>query len=77
MTVRIYSQLSEAAFAPPAIQAMVAAYELTLAELQLIDRDNPITKVVAETILVVYRAGYTTPETICKRALRELGVPLP
>ena len=70
----IYSQLSEASFEPTAIQAMTAAYELTLSELQLIDRKNPITKRVAETVLMVYRAGYTTPEAICKRTLREFGV---
>lgn len=74
MTVQIYSQLSEASFEPAAIQAISVAYELTLAELQLIDRDSPTTNMVAETILVVYRAGYTSPEAMCRRALRELGV---
>ena len=69
-----YSQLSEASFEPGAIQAMTAAYELTLTELQLIDRDHPVTKQVAETVILVYRAGYTDPEPLCKRALRELGI---
>jgi hypothetical protein len=72
--VPIYSQLSEASFEPTAIKAMTAAYELTLAELQLPDRNHPVTKRVAETVILVYRAGYTDPERACKRALREFGI---
>ena len=70
----ILTQLSEAVFTPGAIKAMIAAYELLLEELQLIDRAGPITKVSAEAVILVYRAGYTEPEAICKRALKELGV---
>jgi hypothetical protein len=70
----ILTQLSEAVFPPGAIKAMIAAYELLLEELQLIDRADPVTKVTAEAVILVYRAGYTEPEAICKRALRELGV---
>jgi hypothetical protein len=70
----ILSQLSEAVFTPRCIKAMTAAYELLLEELQLVDRADPVTKVSAEAVILVYRAGYTEPEAICKRALRELGV---
>lgn len=70
----IYSQLSEASFEPSAIQAMTTAYELALIEMQLADRRDPITKLVAEKVILVYRAGYLEPEAICKRALKELGV---
>jgi hypothetical protein len=72
--VAIYSQLSEAAFDPAAIQTMTAAYEITLTELQLIDRNHPVTRQVAEAVILVYRAGYTEPEPLCKRALKELGI---
>jgi hypothetical protein len=72
--VAIYSQLSEASFEPAAIAAMTAGYELTLTELQLLDRSDPVTKLVAEKVILVYRAGYATPEAICKRALKELGI---
>ncbi len=70
----ILTQLSEAVFTPGAIKAMITAYELLLEELQLIDRADPITNVSAEAVILVYRAGYTEPEAICKRALKELGV---
>ena len=70
----ILSQLSEAAFPPAAVKAMIAAYELVVEELQLIDRADPVTQVSAEAVILVYRAGYTEPEAICKRALKELGV---
>jgi hypothetical protein len=53
---------------------MTAAYELTLTELQLLDRSDPVTKLVAEKVILVYRAGYTEPEAICERALKELGI---
>ena len=53
---------------------MIAAYELVLDELQLVDRSDPVTKVTAEAVILVYRAGYTSPEALCKRALKELGV---
>jgi hypothetical protein len=72
--VAILSQLSEAVFPPPALKAMIAAYELLLEELQLINRSHPLINVTAEAVILVYRAGYTSPEAICKRALKELGV---
>jgi hypothetical protein len=72
--VAILSQLSEAVFPPAALKAMTAAYELVLEELQLIDRADPVTNVTAEAVILVYRAGYSEPEAICKRALKELGV---
>ena len=70
----IYSQLSEAEFDPPAIAAMATAYELALIELQLVDRNDPVTKLVAEKIILVFRAGQTEPRAICRRALNEMGV---
>lgn len=72
----ICCQLSEASFEPPAIKAITAAYELALSELQVTDRSTPITDRVAETVLLVYRAGYVTPEAICKRTLKALRVDL-
>ena len=71
----IYGQLIEAEFDPPAIAAMTTAYELALVELQLIDRKDPVTRLVAEKVILVFRAGEAEPRAICRRALKELGVP--
>jgi hypothetical protein len=70
----IYRQLGEAAFEPSAVETMTAAYELALIALQLANRHDPVTDLIAEKIILVFRAGETDPHAICKRALKEIGV---
>jgi hypothetical protein len=45
----------------------------TLRALRLKDRDDPITRLVAEKIIAVGRLGIEDPTEISKLALKELG----
>ena len=75
--VAIYRLLNEAAFGPEDIRRMGAAYEAALQLLQLKDRNDPVTELVAAKIIQIFRLGEIDPPRICARALKELGVPIP
>ena len=53
---------------------MAAAYEGALIELQLIDRNDPLTELIAKAIVNVTATGEPDPENIKERALNALGV---
>jgi hypothetical protein len=69
----IYRLLKFAAFEPEMIASMTAAYEEALRVLQLSDRQDPITELVAEKIIEVAQNGESDPPRLCARALEELG----
>ena len=46
----IYRLIANGTFGPAEIKAMTAAYEAALADLRLVDRDDPITEIVATAI---------------------------
>lgn len=72
----IYRLLKEAAFDADDISAMTAAYEAALSLVQLKDRDDPLTELIANKIIEVYRSGTRDPARICATALKEMGIPL-
>jgi hypothetical protein len=45
--------------------------------LQLADRQDPITELVAKKIIEVAGTGEREPSRICEQALRDLGITLP
>ena len=53
---------------------MVAVYEGALIDLQLIDRIDPFTELIAKSIVNVTATGERDPETIKERARNALGV---
>jgi hypothetical protein len=53
---------------------MVAAYESTLTDLRLVDRDHPLSELIAKAIVNVAATGERDPDNIKKRALNALGV---
>lgn len=53
---------------------MAAAYEGALIDLQLMDRNDPLTKLIAKAIVNVTATGERDPENIKVRALNALGV---
>ena len=74
----IYRLLRRAAFDPEAINVMTGAYEEALTVLDLKDRADPLTELIAAKIIQIYRLGETDdPRRICQRSLRELGVATP
>jgi hypothetical protein len=69
----IYRLIHNTFFEPKDVERLVTAYELTLVALCLKDRDDPITRLVAEKIIAIGRLGIENPAEISKLALKELG----
>ena len=61
-------------FEPEEIEIMSAAYEDALSVLQLANRQDPITELVARKIIAVARSGERDPPRIRELALKELGI---
>jgi hypothetical protein len=58
--------------APEAIGRLISAYEQTLRELDLVDRDDPISEIVAKRIIAIADTGIRDPRQICKIAVAQL-----
>jgi hypothetical protein len=70
----IYRLIAIGTFGPDEIKVMIAAYESALTDLQLIDREDPLTELIAKSIVNVTATGVRDPERIKERALNALGV---
>jgi hypothetical protein len=68
----IHRLLENTTFGPEEIERLVRAYEQTLRALGLIDRTDPITRLVAEKIIAVGRFGIEDPAEISRVVLSEL-----
>jgi hypothetical protein len=64
--------LKGASFDPQAIEAMSAAFEAVCQSLQLLDRSDPLTEVVARKIIEVGGTGERDPERIRELVLLAL-----
>jgi hypothetical protein len=53
---------------------LLAAYELTLRALDLVDRDDPITAVIADKVIEIGSTGLKDPAEISKRAVKMLAL---
>jgi hypothetical protein len=69
----IYRLIAIGTFGPEEIRSMAAAYEGALINLKL-DRDDPLTELIARSIVNVTATGERDPETIKERALNALGI---
>jgi hypothetical protein len=69
----IYRMISSGSFEPDVIEAMTAAYERALINLAM-KRNDPLTELVAKTIINVTATGEREPVTITELALHVLGV---
>lgn len=71
----IYRLLQFSAFAPEDITPMTQAYEDALRVLNLADRQDPITELVAGKIIEVAKTGERDPVRLRERALNGIGAP--
>jgi hypothetical protein len=69
----IYRLIRESVFEPEAIERMTSAYEHALKVLQLTDRQDPITELIARKIIVFAQAGEIDSDRLCQRTLDALG----
>ena len=70
----IYRLIASGHFGPDEIEAMTKAYEAALISLSVVDRKDPITELVARSIVNVAATGERDPVTIERRALSALGL---
>ena len=73
----IYRLLQNSAFAPEDIGRLVAAYEDCLRILNLADRSDPITELLAKKIIEIGQTGMRDPAQIDRLALKEIGISKP
>jgi hypothetical protein len=70
--VAIYRLLTNAPLAESS--HLFTAYELTLRALSLVDRNDPLTAMVADKIIEIGATGLRDPAEISKRAVKSLAV---
>ena len=73
----IYRLISQGSYGPEEIKIMSAAYEGALADLKLNDRNDPITELIASTIVAVLNGGESDPIKLKERAFHALGLEVP
>jgi len=71
----IHRLLQNSPLGPEDIERLVVAYEQTLRELGLTDRNDPLTLVVAKKVIEIRQTGIRDPARISELALRQLKLP--
>lgn len=61
-------------FSAEKVAVLNRAFALTLRELDLVDRADPLTAIVAEKIIEAAMIGSGDPEVIAKEAIERLGL---
>ena len=70
----IYRLIASGTFGPDEIKARAAGDEGALIDLHLIDRNDPLTELIAKAIVNVTATGERDLEKIKERALNALGL---
>jgi hypothetical protein len=73
----IHQLLQRSGMTPEEISRIKKAYEQALHALGVKDRDDPLTQMVAKTIIRIAQTGIHDPAKIADRAIKELGVDCP
>ena len=71
----IYQIIQNTPLEPQDLQRIITAYEQTLFVLGLKDRDDSLTRIVAQKIFEVGQTGIEDPAEISKLAMKQLGIP--
>jgi hypothetical protein len=70
----IYKLIANGSFGPDEIKVMTEAYEGALIDLDIADRNDPLTNLIAKSIVNVTAAGERDPILVKERAINALGV---
>jgi hypothetical protein len=65
--------MREASFGPDETAFMSEAYETALKKLRLVDRNDPVTELIAAKVIEIARRGVRSPADICDQVITELG----
>jgi hypothetical protein len=71
----IYKIIQSTPLEPHDLQRLISAYRQTLLFLGLKDRDDSLTRIVAQKIFEVGQTGIEDPAEISKLAIKQLGIP--
>jgi hypothetical protein len=71
----IHRALQDSTFEPEDIEQLSTAYEDALRALELPDRDDPITQIIAQRIIEAAKTGVRDPVKLCNLAVKDLRVP--
>ena len=72
----LYRLLQNSAFGPDEIERMTTAYADALRVLELVDRTDAITEIVAKKVIEIAQTGERDPLRIRARAIADLGIPI-
>lgn len=70
----IYRLIASGHFGPDEIDTMTQAYEAALIDLGLTDRNDPLTELIAKSIVNATATGERDPQVIKERAINALGI---
>ena len=73
LRVAIYRLVKEKDYSPEQATVLTQAYEFVLASLELSDRTDPITELIAKKIDEIFAGGEHNVLKIHDRAIQELG----
>jgi hypothetical protein len=60
---------------PEETRRLNLAYEFTLRDLHLVDRNDPLTEIVAHKVIKLGLDGIREPAEIAKAVIKDLGLP--
>ena len=72
--IPIYRLLQNSPLGPEEIAVLTDAYERTLRKLNLVDRNDPITEIIARKIIELGQRGVREAAQLVELAIQELGV---
>jgi hypothetical protein len=73
--VAIYQLIRTLSLDPEEIQKLTLAYENALRALELSNRTDPVTTIIAQRIVEAAKTGVRDPDQLCTMAIKDLRVP--
>ena len=70
----IYRLLQNSPMGPEEISILTDAYERTLKALSLVDRNDPMTEMIAKKIIELGQRGVRDPKELSALASKEIGI---
>jgi hypothetical protein len=70
----IYKLISNRSFGPDEIKVMTEAYEGALIDLGIVNREDPLTELIAKSIVNVTASGERDAIAVKERAVNALGI---
>jgi hypothetical protein len=71
----IRRMLQNESLEPQEVERLATAYDMALRALHLVDRNDPLTEIVARKIIEVARSGERDPASLSQIAVKQLGIP--